>query len=202
MHLSVRSRRPLRLFMHGFLSAHLPHHPTTLQLKCKHCQLVADDSATRPLDAEVAAHATQDHKPQLEMPKEEDLNNWSHHFSTDTIKDPYLKKATLGTDLVSFVFGLEVSGDLTQKQTQIDLDRELDRAEGKKLQLVEARQRDEARKGKKGRKRKVSDDTSEVVLEADGKEASTSARDENGEVMHFTELIATIAQMNCNVLIN
>ena len=51
---------------------------------------------------------SQDYKPQLEMPKEEDLNNWSHHFGTDTINDSYLRKATQGTDLVSFVFGLEV----------------------------------------------------------------------------------------------
>ena len=135
------------------------------------------------------AVATQDYKPQLEMPKEEDLNNWSHHFSTDTVADPYLRKATQGTDLVSFVFGLDVSWDLTQKQNQIDLDRELERAEGKKLLLEEAKQREEARKGKKGRKRKVSDDAAEVAVETDGDAAGASAGDENGELMLFVILL-------------
>jgi len=54
------------------------------------------------------------HKAQHEMPKEEDLNNWSHHFSVDTIDDDYLKQATRGTDLISFVFGLHVNWELTQ----------------------------------------------------------------------------------------
>lgn len=48
------------------------------------------------------------HKPQVHMPKEEDLNNWSHHFGAESVNDEYLREATAGTDLVSFVFGLEV----------------------------------------------------------------------------------------------
>jgi hypothetical protein len=39
--------------LHVFTSAYLFHRLANQQLKCKHCQLVADDSATRPLDAEV-----------------------------------------------------------------------------------------------------------------------------------------------------
>ena len=49
----------------------------------------------------------------------------SHHFSTESTDDVYLKKATRGTDIVSFVFGLDVSWDLTQKQNQLDLDRKM-----------------------------------------------------------------------------
>ncbi|CAM9643647.1 unnamed protein product, partial [Chrysoparadoxa australica] len=55
---------------------------------------------------------------QLGMPKEEDLNSWSHHYSTDTVDDPVFKAAMAGTDesLVSFVFGLEVTWDLLEMQ--------------------------------------------------------------------------------------
>ena len=40
------------------------------------------------------------------LPKEEDLNNWSHHASIDTIGDEVLKRALRGRDDVSFVFGM------------------------------------------------------------------------------------------------
>lgn len=80
-------------------------------------------------------------KPQHEMPKEEDLNNWSHHFSVETIEDEYLKKATQGTDLVSFIFGLNVTWDLTQKQTALDEQREADDKERKDNDLELAKSR-------------------------------------------------------------
>jgi hypothetical protein len=80
-------------------------------------------------------------KPQHEMPKEEDLNNWSHHFSVETIEDEYLKKATIGSDLVSFVFGLNVTWDLTQKQTALDDQREAEDKERKDNDLELAKTR-------------------------------------------------------------
>ncbi len=48
---------------------------------------------------------------QMGMPAEEDLNNWSHHFSTDTVDDEIFQLALAGTGdrVVSFVFGLEVT---------------------------------------------------------------------------------------------
>lgn len=30
------------------------------------------------------------------MPKEEDLNSWSHHYSTDTADDPVFRGAMVG----------------------------------------------------------------------------------------------------------
>ena len=30
-------------------------------------------------------------KPQVHMPKEEDLNNWSHHFGAQTTTDEYVR---------------------------------------------------------------------------------------------------------------
>ena len=89
-------------------------------------QVVAPVEASTPTNDV----ATQAHKPQRGLPTEDDLNNWSHHFSTDTINDPCLQKAVQGTNLVTFVFGLEASSDLTKKHNQIDLDPE--RAEGEK----------------------------------------------------------------------
>ncbi|CAN0316648.1 unnamed protein product, partial [Ectocarpus sp. 6 AP-2014] len=54
------------------------------------------------------------------MPKEEDLNSWSHHYSTDTADDPVFRGAMMGTgdSLVSFVFGLEVTWDLLSVQLE------------------------------------------------------------------------------------
>ena len=47
------------------------------------------------------------YKPQqYPLPKEEDLNNWSHHASLETCGDEVLKKALRGRDDVTFVFGM------------------------------------------------------------------------------------------------
>ena len=51
------------------------------------------------------------------LPKEEDLNNWSHHASLETCGDEVLKKALKGRDDVSFVFGMYQDWDLIQQDT-------------------------------------------------------------------------------------
>ena len=88
------------------------------------------------------------------MPKEEDLNNGSHHFSVDTVEDEYLRKATTGTDLVSFVFGLKVTWDLTQKQLELDTERELDDTKKRDESLAESKARLASKGGKKKKKKK------------------------------------------------
>ena len=91
-------------------------------------------------------------KPQHEMPKEEDLNNWSHHFSASTCDDEYLKKAVAGTDLVSFVFGLTVTWDLTQKQMGLDEEREAEDKIRREQELEVAKSRLGEKKGKTKKK--------------------------------------------------
>ena len=91
-------------------------------------------------------------KPQHEMPKEEDLNNWSHHFSVDSVEDHYLKQATSGSDLVTFVFGLKVTWDLTQKQQVLDEGRDAADKERRDQTLEDAKARIGTKKGKKAKK--------------------------------------------------
>jgi len=93
--------------------------------------------------------STPPHKLQHEMPKEEDLNNWSHHFSVDTTEDAYLRQAVTGTDLVSFVFGLKVTWALTQAQTALDEEREVDDKSKRDADLEDAKGRLGAKKAKK-----------------------------------------------------
>jgi len=92
------------------------------------------------------------HKPQHEMPKEEDLNNWSHHFSVDTCDDKYLRQAVTGTDLVTFVFGLHVNWELTQKQTALDEERDTLDKNRRDQELECAKGRLDDKKGKKKKK--------------------------------------------------
>uniref|UniRef100_A0A7S3JYK2 Helicase ATP-binding domain-containing protein n=1 Tax=Aureoumbra lagunensis TaxID=44058 RepID=A0A7S3JYK2_9STRA len=56
-------------------------------------------------------------KPQVGLPAEEDLKNWSHHSSIETVADDVLRAALCGSysSLVSFVFGLETNADLIIK---------------------------------------------------------------------------------------
>lgn len=56
-------------------------------------------------------------KPQVGMPTEEDLKNWSHHASVQTVDDEVLIAALKGRyhDLVSFVFTLETNAALIKQ---------------------------------------------------------------------------------------
>lgn len=64
---------------------------------------------------------------QVGMPLEEDLNNWSHHWNVETVDDPVFREAMLGLgtdmDVVSFVFGLEVTWSLLQQYPQPEVKR-------------------------------------------------------------------------------
>lgn len=61
---------------------------------------------------------------QLGMPDEEDMRNWSHHHSADTVDDPVFRMAMRGFDSVSFVFGLEVTWSLIQQRKQEEEERQ------------------------------------------------------------------------------
>ena len=56
-------------------------------------------------------------KPQLGLPAEEDLANWSHHSSVATVDDEVLRTALKGKykNIVTFVFGLQVSAQLIKE---------------------------------------------------------------------------------------
>ena len=70
-------------------------------------------------DAEAKNSKEGKFQSQIGMPLEEDMNNWSHHWSVETIDDPVMRTAMLGaSDIISFVFGLEVTWDLLQKYPQ------------------------------------------------------------------------------------
>ena len=68
--------------------------------------------------APVVVERSEDYQEQIGMPDEQDMRDWSHHFSTDTVDDPIFRAAMKGTDCVSFVFGLEVTWDLIQARKQ------------------------------------------------------------------------------------
>ena len=58
-------------------------------------------------------------QPQVEMPTEEDLKNWSHHWTVRTVDDPTMREALQGREeSISFLFGLEVTWDLLQRFPQ------------------------------------------------------------------------------------
>lgn len=67
-------------------------------------------SATSALAPLIAAPA----KPQVGMPTEEDIANWSHHPSLATVDDAVLRAALKGNHqkLVSFVLALETNAQL------------------------------------------------------------------------------------------
>jgi len=66
-------------------------------------------------DDSIPADAPPYKKQIYPLPKEEDLNNWSHHSSISTIADPVLRKAMRqNPDAISFVFGMYQDWDLIQ----------------------------------------------------------------------------------------
>jgi hypothetical protein len=113
-------------------------------------------------------------KQQHDMPKEEDLNIWSHLFSVDTIEDAYLRQATAGTDLVSFVFGLKVTWELTQAQTALDEERELQDKERRDADLETAKGRLGSKKSKKKKKGEA------ALGEAGGSDGAAAEEEEVG----------------------
>mmetsp|Transcript_5618 Transcript_5618/g.8144 ORF Transcript_5618/g.8144 Transcript_5618/m.8144 type:complete len:358 (+) Transcript_5618:2468-3541(+) len=61
---------------------------------------------------------------QIGMPDEENMRNWSHHHTTDTVDDPVFRAAMRGCDSVSFTFGLEVTWSLIQQRLQEEEERQ------------------------------------------------------------------------------
>ncbi|OQR83876.1 DNA repair and recombination protein RAD54 [Achlya hypogyna] len=80
------------------------------QLKCRRCPALDEDVSE--LDKKQLT------QPQIGMPAEEDLNNWNHHYSYDTVADEIMREAQAGSSLVSFVFSCRVDWDLFQEQEQ------------------------------------------------------------------------------------
>jgi len=55
------------------------------------------------------------------LPKEEDLNNWSHHSSLETVADPIFRRAMRGLPgAVSFVFGMYQDWQLIQADSALE----------------------------------------------------------------------------------
>ncbi len=82
---------------------------------------------------------------QLGMPAEEDLNNWSHHFSTDTVDDGLFQLALAGTGnrVVSFIFGLEVTWSRLQAK-EAEIAKEAKKLEDGKIKTVDGEEEEES----------------------------------------------------------
>ncbi|KDO30107.1 hypothetical protein SPRG_05299 [Saprolegnia parasitica CBS 223.65] len=104
--LSTKDLKKLFVFMENTDS------DTHDQLKCRRCpnadELVLEENKKLLT------------RPQIDMPAEEDLNNWNHHYSYETVADDIMRDAQAGSDLVSFVFSCRVDWDLFQAQEQRD----------------------------------------------------------------------------------
>ena len=90
----------------------------TKAVQCLPCGEGSSGDSPEKTDAPVQVERGENFQEQIGMPEEEDMRNWSHHFKTDTCDDPIFRAAMAGTDRVSFVFGLEVSGIEFQRTSQ------------------------------------------------------------------------------------
>ncbi|KAJ8613667.1 hypothetical protein CTAYLR_003158 [Chrysophaeum taylorii] len=99
-------------------------------------------------------------KQQYPLPKEEDLNNWSHHSSVATIEDPVFKKAMRKIpDAVTFVFGMYQDWDLIQldmKASAEEMKRKSDEEKTDSAEELRDEQDDDdkSRASKRSRRRK------------------------------------------------
>ncbi|RQM20991.1 hypothetical protein B5M09_000202 [Aphanomyces astaci] len=90
------------------------------QLKCLRCNISNESCDDHSMVVQ----------PQLGMPAEEDLNNWSHHYSYATVDDEIMQEAQANQSLVSFVFSCRVDWELFQvraekeRQDQLAVDQE------------------------------------------------------------------------------
>ena len=78
-------------------------------------------------DDSVPEHQPEPYKKQVELPKEEDLNAWSHHHSCSTIDDEYLRLGAGKSGCISFIFGMEVTWDLTKKMLDAEAEAKAER---------------------------------------------------------------------------
>ncbi len=86
----------------------------------------------------------EDYQEQIGMPDEENMRNWSHHHTTDTVDDPIFRAAMRGCDAVSFIFGLEVTWSLIQERQQEEEERRAMEELGAVQELNESDDDDEA----------------------------------------------------------
>jgi hypothetical protein len=73
--------------------------------------------------------------PQEGCPDEEDFNKWSHHCSVLTCDDEALRRSVGDSDVVSFLFGLEVNWDLLQARQELKREEEEARKEQQRVEL-------------------------------------------------------------------
>ena len=76
------------------------------------------ESGSDLIDSADSNLRSEDFQEQIGMPDEENMRNWSHHHSADTVDDPIFRSAMRDCNLVSFVFGLEVTWSLIQQREQ------------------------------------------------------------------------------------
>jgi len=98
--------------------------PKLMCMKATDEETATCDTATTSMEVE---HDTNDrgddYQEQIGMPDEENMRQWSHHHTTDTVDDPVFRAAMRGCDAVSFVFGLEVTWSLIQQRQQEEEER-------------------------------------------------------------------------------
>lgn len=84
--------------------------PTLMKMKSDDVE-TSEESSCDPLEASASIRNERgdDYQEQIGMPDEEDMRQWSHHHTVDTVDDPVFRAALRGRDTVSFVFGLEVT---------------------------------------------------------------------------------------------
>jgi len=73
--------------------------------------------------------------PQEGCPEEEDFNRWSHHCSVLSCDDEALRRAVGDSDVVSFLFGLEVNWSLLQERQESKREEEELRKEQQRIEL-------------------------------------------------------------------
>lgn len=127
---------------------------------------------------------------QTGMPKEEDLNRWSHHHSAQSCDDEIFRLSQVGYDTVSFVFGLEVTWDLIQEQMKedeehqkaVEEEKELRREKMKRLAAEAEDLRRAKDEKKRARARRAAEEEEEGVATAsEESSAEESAEESEGE---------------------
>ena len=103
--------------------------PTLMTMKADDDDAIQEDAPVDdPVEEEILKHSalnphnvrSENFQQQLGMPDEENMRNWSHHYSTESCDDPVFRNAMRGTDAVSFVFGLEVNWSLIEERQQME----------------------------------------------------------------------------------
>ncbi len=125
---------------------------------------------------------------QLGMPAEEDLNNWSHHFSTDTVDDEIFQRAIAGTGdrIVSFVFGLEVTWSRLQAR-EFEIAKEAaTKQDQEKIQIPKAADEEEESKNKNTSSQAASDGSSTGIMTGE-----TLSSEEESEIVQDYDLLSS-----------